>query len=120
MSATKALNRPYRDQLADAIVSKIAMPAGRGLEPLVINQFMKELSRRLSLHIVRTSIVFKHEGYRSEEEFRFLHPIIHTITIGPAANYEKGNEFVKHCAREAKLPIDDAQILRSAIPYRGP
>lgn len=139
-------------ELADAIVSKIAMPAGRGLEPLVINQFMKELSRRLSLHIVRTSIFFKHEGYRSEEEFRFLHlrrfdaelgdiklrardtslirfteltwagataPIIQRITIGPAANYEKGKEFVKQCASEAKLAIEDDQILRSAIPYRG-
>ena len=39
----------------------------------MINQFMKELSRRLGLHMVRTSIFFKHEGYRSEEEFRFLH-----------------------------------------------
>jgi len=139
-------------ELTDAIVANIAMPAGRGLDALVINQFMKELSRRLSLHVVRTSIFFKHEGYRSEEEFRFLHlrrfdaelgdvklrarntslirfteftwagstaPIIRKITIGPAANYEKAKEFVKQCALEAKLPIEDDQILRSAIPYRG-
>jgi len=139
-------------ELADAIVANIAMPAGRGLDALVINQFMKELSRRLSLHVVRTCIFFKHEGYRSEEEFRFLNlrridaelsdvkrrarntslirftefpwegappPIIHKITIGPAANYEKAKEFVKQCALEANLPIEDDQILRSTIPYRG-
>jgi hypothetical protein len=138
--------------LADTIVPRLAMPAGRGLDALVINQFMKDLSRLLSLHMLRCSLFFKHEGYRSEGEFRFLHlrridadlgdiklrarntslirflefpwaqvtePIIHSITIGPAANYEEAKQFVQQCASEANLPIEDAQILRSAIPYRG-
>jgi Protein of unknown function (DUF2971) len=139
-------------ELANATADKIAMPAGRGLDASMINQFMKELTRRLSLHVLRTSLFCKHEGYRSEQEFRFLHlrridaelrdiklrarntslirflefpwvqatePLIHTITIGPAANYEKAKEFVKRCASEANLSIQDHQIVRSAIPYRG-
>ena len=50
---------------------------------------------------------------------RLNEPLIHTITIGPAANYARAREFVNQCASTASIAISDDQILRSAIPYRG-
>jgi hypothetical protein len=59
-------------ELIDRAFPLISRPRGRNLSSAVINRYMEELSISVTLHALRTGIFFKHEGYRSESEYRLL------------------------------------------------
>lgn len=54
------------------IMPLIALPQGRQLSNDVINEYMKLLSIKLALSVFRAALLFKHEAYKAEQEYRFL------------------------------------------------
>jgi hypothetical protein len=59
-------------RLVDLAFPLISFPRGRNLNSESIRLYMTELSVRLTLHALRAALFFKHEGYRNEQEYRFL------------------------------------------------
>jgi hypothetical protein len=59
-------------QLVDGMFSLISLPRGARMESSILRAYMVELSATLSMHALRSALFFKHEAYRSEQEFRFL------------------------------------------------
>lgn len=64
--------RDLHQQLVKEVLPLIPMPAGRDLSNGAINEFMKQLSISLSIHVIRAAVFFKHEAYKNEQEYRFL------------------------------------------------
>ena len=61
-----------QSQIVEKMRNLIMSPAGRGLQNTTINVYMMELQMRLTLHMLQTTLFFKHEAYANEKEFRFL------------------------------------------------
>ncbi|MCI0429124.1 MAG: DUF2971 domain-containing protein [Rhodospirillales bacterium] len=60
------------EQLARETVSSISSLKGRSFRLDVIPEFMQSLSVSLASACFMTSLYFKHEAYRNEQEYRFL------------------------------------------------
>ncbi len=50
----------------------ISSPHGKGMTSSEIDSYMQDLSTRLALAAIQTAILFKHEAYKDEREYRFL------------------------------------------------
>jgi hypothetical protein len=59
-------------QIIDAMYTLISLPKGKGLSEPQLSQYLKELSVSLSMHVLHSSLFFKHEAYSNEQEYRFL------------------------------------------------
>jgi len=65
--------RAVQTEIVNAFLTLSDVPRGRGLHPSTVAQFMRILSERLSLCAVRAALLFKHEAYSNEAEYRLLH-----------------------------------------------
>ncbi|HLQ26942.1 MAG TPA: DUF2971 domain-containing protein [Acidiferrobacterales bacterium] len=59
-------------QLIDNTFDLISLPSGKHLESASKNAYMQELSSLLSVHALTAAVLFKHEAYNNEREYRFL------------------------------------------------
>lgn len=59
-------------QIVIEVLPLIAMPEERNLSNAIINEFMKNLFISLGILILRAAVLFKHEAYKNEQEYRFL------------------------------------------------
>jgi len=60
-------------QLVDKMFPLIVRPRGMGMDAPSKNEYLKALSIAISLHTLRLALFFKHEGFKNEHEFRFMH-----------------------------------------------
>jgi len=60
-------------QLVDRMFPLIVRPRGTGMDTPSKNEYWKALSISISLHTLRLALFFKHEGFKDEHEFRFMH-----------------------------------------------
>ena len=59
-------------QIVERMFHLISLPYGRGLESAVISKYMSNLYAFLAMHTLLGGLIFKHEAYKNEKEFRFL------------------------------------------------
>lgn len=59
-------------QIVDKMFRLISLPHDRGLESAVVRAYERHLYALLAMDSSRVGIVFKHEAYENEKEFRFL------------------------------------------------
>lgn len=60
-------------RLARTVVPVLALPSGRNLNDSVVREFIATLSTAFSIAALHSALLFKHEAYRNEDEYRFLH-----------------------------------------------
>jgi hypothetical protein len=82
----KQLTQIY-DQLINEAFPLISLPRGRNLQGPVINSYMSQLDFWLTYHALQAMLYFKHEAYKSEEEYRFLQ--IHRADEAPAVKFRQ-------------------------------
>jgi len=71
----------FHRQMIDSMFGLISLPHGKNMESTALHAYMTELSVTLSVHVLRAALVFKHEAYRNETEYRFLQ--IHRADVPP-------------------------------------
>lgn len=60
-------------RLVHQIIPVLVFPAGRNLDDDVTRDFILTLGTAFSISALHAALFFKHEAYRNEEEYRFLH-----------------------------------------------
>jgi Protein of unknown function (DUF2971) len=129
--------------IIDRMFELISLPRLATLHSSTMHEYMDELLISTWLHCLRGALFFKHEGYRQENEFRFMqlysigpHPAparvhhrkfdwrtaaagaLKTIVVGPAADTSAAPTFAKECLRTS-LPDAAVDVIASTIPYRS-
>jgi hypothetical protein len=61
-----------QQQIVGLVLPLISAPRDRTLPNNVIAAYMSELSTRMSVHVLRAALFFKHQAYDNEKEYRFL------------------------------------------------
>lgn len=138
-----AAARKLNTAIIDRMFELISLPRVVTLDSPTMHEYMDELLISTLLHSLRGALFFKHEGYRQENEFRFMqlcsmgpHPApvrvhhrefdwrtaaagaLKTIVVGPAADKIIAPAFAKECLR-ASLPGSAVDVITSSIPYRS-
>ena len=84
------------ERMIDRMWHLISLPRNKATPRDAINPYMKELSIRLALNGLSASLFFKHAGYISEKEFRFL-KIYRGDEVPPGLKQRvRGTETVKY------------------------
>lgn len=60
------------ERMAGIVLPMYRLPLGRGLSGPVIRRFLTEASTGFSFELLRAALLFKHEAYKNEREYRFL------------------------------------------------
>lgn len=68
----KALSRSM-SRLVHAVIPVLALPTGRKVSDDVVREFITTLGTAFSIAAIHAALLFKHEAYRNEDEYRFLH-----------------------------------------------
>jgi hypothetical protein len=74
----------------------IPLPKGRDLESGVTRSYSSELSVTLASHVLRAAVLFKHEAYKSESEFRFLQCHRADVPLPEVKRRYRSHELVKY------------------------
>lgn len=61
------------EQMARIAVQAYGLPVGRRLDDAVLPRFLTAISTGFSYELLRAALLYKHEAYRNEREYRFLH-----------------------------------------------
>jgi hypothetical protein len=96
-------------QLVDEMFGLISLPLGKGMDAPAIRAYMIELSATLSMYALRSAMFFKHEAYKSEQEFRFLQ--VYGKRSNPPTDVRRryrSHELVKYRTFRWKRPPADA------------
>lgn len=59
-------------RLIELFVPLVSLPRGRELNEIAIRRYLTELQMELALSVLQASILFKHEAYELEAEYRLL------------------------------------------------
>ena len=60
------------------------------------NNFLEKLSSLLAMYVLQSSLYFKHEGYRAEEEYRFLQTFNYLLPVPNEKHRFRKDEIVKY------------------------
>jgi hypothetical protein len=61
-----------------------------------LTEYMKQLSILLSIHVLRTALLFKHHAYHAEVEFRFLEIFRRDRPVESMQYRQRGYELIKY------------------------
>lgn len=82
-------------RLARAVVPVLALPDGRKLSDRVVRDFITTISTAFSIAALHSALLFKHEAYRNEDEYRFLHARRPGDSKGDLKRRARGSRIVR-------------------------
>jgi hypothetical protein len=59
-------------EIIDLVLPLVSLPVGRNLDEAACRAYLADLYTRLSVHALHIALLFKHEAYNNEMEYRFL------------------------------------------------
>jgi hypothetical protein len=92
----EALSRAMA-RLVHPVIPVLALPTARKLGEPVIREFITTLGTGFSIAALHTAMLFKHEAYRNEEEYRFLHIRYPGDAIRDLKRRARGSRIVRFC-----------------------
>jgi|SRR5215469_14938922 len=122
----EALSRAM-ERLVHSVIPVLALPAARNLDAPVIQQFVTSLGTGFSIAVLYVAMLFKHEAYTNEQEYRFLHVRQAGDPIDDLKQRARGTRIVRfaefdwkkrspHALREVVIgPAADEQVARTFI-----
>jgi hypothetical protein len=82
------------ERLVRAVISILALPAKRNFGEPLIREFVTTIGASLGVVVVHAALLYKHEAYKNEQEYRFLHVRAFTDSIADLKRRARGSRII--------------------------